>query len=145
MRRSLALAVIVLLALPLTGCVVEEINEGIAASNQNVQRTNQDLEVVTRRMAEIDSQLAAINTELSAVSSELTEINTQLAVLVSINDSLKKLDVHLASLRETIKRIPFLRLSPDDEETDEQSDTTPQSDEPPSEETPEPNQSNPRR
>jgi len=112
-RRLPAALFALALGLPLGGCVVDEINEGIATSNENVQRTNQDLEVVTQRMAEIDQKLAGINTELD-------EINSQLAILVSIDASLKKLDVHLASLRKTINNIdstiPFLKLSGDDEE-----------------------------
>ena len=112
-RRPAAAAIALPLALAMSGCVVDEINEGIATSNENVRQTNQDLDVVTGRMAEI-------NTRLDGINAELDEINGQLAILTSIDASLKKLDVHLASLRKTINNIdstiPFLRLSGDDED-----------------------------
>jgi len=132
--RRLATAAIALpLALSAGGCVVDEINEGIAASNENVRQTNQDLEVVTGRMAEI-------NTRLDGINAELDEINGQLAILTSIDASLKKLDVHLASLRKTINNIdstiPFLKLSGDDE--DDKDELEAGDEETPGAETPEP-------
>lgn len=83
-----------LLALP--GCIVQDIHDQIALSNENLAQ-------IKVQMSDIERRLEGVNERVDALQHRLDETNT-----------------HLESLRRTINNIdstiPFLKLSGDDEE-----------------------------
>lgn len=104
----------------LPGCIVWDIHDQIATTNDRIQSLEDELALIS----EVNKQLVDINKDLDGIQQQLTQLST----LESITESLKKLDAHLASLRKTISNIdstiPFLKLSSDDEtEETDQADT----------------------
>lgn len=129
LRRPLLVIPLLLLT---PGCIVKEIRDGIyntndslgivqqqlnelRATNQKLDRLQQQLTELDARLAGVDTRLKDVNTNLTGVNQRLTDVDNQLetvdqklqrlAVLDSIESSLKRLDVHLASLRVTITKI----------------------------------------
>lgn len=82
-----------------SGCVVHDIRDGIAVTNE----------------------------QLTAVDARLAAVEQQLQTLQSIDTSLSHLDAHLASLRKTIDNIdstiPFLSISADSEDEEADGET----------------------
>ena len=123
--RSLAAGASMFMLLPLPGCIVGEIRDGINESNAQlasinesfakVERANELLERVDSQLAGIAVSLESIDTKLGSVDQDLDDVEGQMQ---SIGQTLNKLDVHLASLRRTINNIdsvvPFLRITGDD-------------------------------
>lgn len=110
-RVSILLAAPLALA-TLPGCIIQDIRD--------------DLRGVNERLDRVDTRLE----ELRVTNETLAQLENQLELLQSIDTSLKNLDVHLASLRETIgnidSAIPFLKISGD--EPADESQTEPQAD-----------------
>lgn len=128
------------------GCIVKEIRDGIyntndslaivqqqlnelRATNQKLDRLQQQLTELDTRLAGVDQRLKEVNGNLTGVNDRLTAVDGQLetvdeklkrlTVLDAIEASLKRLDVHLASLRVTISKIsdtiPFFDFSGGDD------------------------------
>lgn len=140
------------LLLFLPGCVVWEIRDEMRATNQHLDDVKESLETANTAMATANEGLAQANSRLDQVDeglARLDQTNTlmndvgqdlgrvkvqlegvggQLAVLDSIQTSLQRLDVHLASLRKTIgsidSMIPFLDLGGGGQETPLEPDLT---------------------
>lgn len=128
MRNTIALvAACVLLAPWLGGCVVWEIRDGIRESNVqlvNVKATldnvNASLDNVNTRLDNVNSRLDKVDLGLGRLDDtnlSLTDMKERLILLRSVEESLKHVDAHLASLRKTIgtidSAIPFLDLGGD--------------------------------
>lgn len=99
----------------LPGCIVQDIHDrmeetslAMTQANANLVRVTQELETANRVL---DSRLAQID----LTNQHLQATQDRLAILESIDASLKALDVHLASLRRTLDNIdstvPFLDLA----------------------------------
>ena len=105
---SLLSAVVVLM--PLSGCVVWDINDGILASNDNLGRIEDELQGIDQGLSDTNDNLTATKSRLDSMDSQLMSLQTQLDAT----------NTHLESLRKTINNIdstiPFLNLSGDDEE-----------------------------
>ena len=113
LNRCCSLLGVVVVLLPMSGCVVWDINDGILASNDNLGRIEDELQ-------SIDQGLGSTNENLETVESRLASMDAQLK---SLQTQLDATNAHLASLRKTINNIdstiPFLKLSGDDEEEQE--------------------------
>lgn len=106
--------VLFVLCLPvLSGCIVQDIHDQIAMSNQQLTGINDQL-------ASIDENLTSIDAKLAAIDGNLATVDGRMASLQGVLDAITE---HLASLRRTINNIdstiPFLRLSGDDDEAKE--------------------------
>ncbi len=100
-------ACVSLLAAP--GCVVWDIKDQIALSNEN-------LTSIEKRLDSIDRNLEVVNGNLDSMGGTLGSMDTQ---LVSLQAQLDATNEHLASLRKTINNIdqtiPFMSISGDSE------------------------------
>lgn len=98
------------LALAIPGCIVQDIHDQIALSNQQLTGINDQL-------ASIDDNLTSIDDKLAAIDEKLATVDGRMANLQGVLDAITE---HLASLRRTINNIdstiPFLKLSGDDDE-----------------------------
>lgn len=101
-RRLLMIASLAPLVGALPGCIIWDIHEDLKTTNEMV--------------ASVDSRLD----QVEVTNEHLSLMQERLEVLESIDASLKKLDVHLASLRTTINNIdstiPFLSISGDSDD-----------------------------
>ena len=101
--KSVLLCISLICTLTLPGCIVQDIHDQIALSNENLTQIGDQLE-------EIDDNLLAVEGTLSSMDEQLAALQTQLDAT----------NAHLASLRKTINNIdstiPFLKISGDDEE-----------------------------
>ncbi len=108
----------------LGGCVVNEIHDEIAMANTQLDTKRVTLNAVNERLDRVSTQLD----DLERTTNSLIELQQQLEVLNSIDNSLKNLDRHLASLRGTIesidRTIPFLRFSGDAEDEEDLDEET---------------------
>lgn len=112
-----------LLLLALPGCIVQDIHDQMAMSNEKLEAINTSfakVEEANALLTRLDGQLAAlrsIDEKLGGVNVELASMDERLATLQA---SLSQVDAHLASLRRTINTIdstiPFLKISGDGEE-----------------------------
>ncbi|MFG0245774.1 MAG: hypothetical protein ACF8MF_06970 [Phycisphaerales bacterium JB052] len=113
LNRCSSLMGVMVVLLPMSGCVVWDINDGILASNDNLGRIEDELQ-------SIDQGLGSTNENLETVESRLASMDAQLQ---SLQTQLDATNAHLASLRKTINNIdstiPFLKLSGDDEQEQE--------------------------
>ncbi len=104
MKRICLFSLSMLMLMP--GCVVWDIEEGIATSNQNLEQ--------------IEGELSTINANLDTVNARMSSMDEQ---LMSLQAQIDATNAHLESLRKTINNIdntiPFLKLSGDDEEEQE--------------------------
>lgn len=121
-------------AAALPGCVVQDIHDQIALSNDKLQQIDDSFakveranEVLNKLDAQLNqlAQLESINGNLTAIDAKLGTIDGNLesmdARIASLEKELAAVSEHLASLRKTINNIdstiPFLKISGDDEET----------------------------
>ncbi len=128
---------LILLAL-MPGCIVQDIHDQIALSNQKltqidesfakVERANELLEKletqldstlgpIDENMSKIRERLASIDAKLEAMDGNMTTMDERIE---AVKGDLQAVSAHLASLRKTINNIdstiPFLKFSGDDEE-----------------------------
>lgn len=121
MQRTFALIVIAALSLPwLGGCVVWEIRDGIRESNTQLVEVKSTLDTVNERLDNVNSRLDKVDVGLGRLDDtnlSLTDMKERLILLRSVEESLRHVDAHLASLRKTIgaidSAIPFLDLGGD--------------------------------
>ncbi len=122
----------------LPGCIVQDIHDQIALSNQKltqidesfakVERANELLEKletqldstlgpIDENMSKIRERLASIDAKLEAMDGNMTTMDERIE---AVKGDLQAVSAHLASLRKTINNIdstiPFLKFSGDDEE-----------------------------
>lgn len=116
----LLLAISGLVMLP--GCIVQDIHDQIALSNDQLNSINESFAKVERAnelLAELDEKLA----RLDAINANLDEVD---ATLSTVETDLKAVSESLASLRKTINNIdstiPFLKISGDDDAAKDQLD-----------------------
>lgn len=120
------------------GCIVQDIHDQIALSNQKltqidesfakVERANELLEKletqldstlgpIDENMSKIRERLASIDAKLEAMDGNMTTMDERIE---AVKGDLQAVSAHLASLRKTINNIdstiPFLKFSGDDEE-----------------------------
>ena len=132
----------------LSGCIVQDIHDQIALSNEKLERIDESFAKVERAnvlLEQLDTRLDAtlppINENLTRIDARLATIDTNLESMDSRLDTLRadleQVSAHLASLRKTINNIdstiPFLSFSGDDDEEKEQleaDDAEPQEAEP---------------
>lgn len=146
MNRPL-IALVVGAAAALPGCIVQDIHDQIALSNDKLQQIDDSFTKVERAnelLNKLDAQLnqlaqlESINGNLTAIDAKLGTIDGNLesmdARIASLEKELAAVSEHLASLRKTINNIdstiPFLKISGDDEETKDalQTETPPAAD-----------------
>jgi len=108
----------VTLAAMLPGCIVQDIHDQIALSNEKLQQIDESFEKVERAnaaLAKLDVQLERLKT-LDTIDTNLDLMNAQIGTLQA---DLSAVSEHLASLRQTINNIdstiPFLKFSGDEE------------------------------
>lgn len=99
--------------LVMPGCIVWDIKDQIALSNEN-------LAGIERHLGSIDQHLEGINANLDSMGGDLDSMDAHLA---SLQAQLDATNAHLQSLRKTINSIdstiPFLKLSGDSEDEKE--------------------------
>ena len=123
-------SVMIIAAGGLTGCIAEDIRKELVAANQQLAITNETMRKLSQEqipqtqvlIADVRVRLDDTKVLLSGVEAELKQTNGtmvalqgQLKTMDSIDASLKRLDEHLASLRQTLDSIddaiPFLSLT----------------------------------
>lgn len=124
----------------LPGCIVQDIHDQIALSNEKleaidenfakVERANEllaDLEKqLDRLLPPINDNLTLIEAQLESIDAQLVQINANLASMDTsieqVEADLKSVSESLTSLRRTISNIdstiPFLKFSGDSDEPD---------------------------
>lgn len=114
--RRVTAAALAALAAASAGCVFEDINEGIQGTNAQLASTNRDLDRLNEQVAEVKK-----------TREQLGDLQERLEILRSIDESLRLVHEDLESLRGTLARIdrtiPFLNLSPDNDEKVEAAET----------------------
>lgn len=132
-----------MVALALPGCIVQDIHDQIALSNEKLAQIDESFAKVERANellnnldAQLDqlAQLEAIQANLSAISTKLGTIDGNLesmdARIASLETELVEVGEHLASLRRTINNIdstiPFLKISGDGDEGKEALEADPE-------------------
>ena len=119
---------VLLLAMP--GCIVQDIHDQMALSNEKLEAINTSfakVEEANALLTRLDGQLASLKSieeNLGSIDERLGGVNVELASmderLATLQASLSQVDAHLASLRRTINNIdstiPFLKISGDGEE-----------------------------
>jgi len=120
------------------GCIVQDIHDQIALSNEKltqidesfakVERANELLEQLEKQLdstlGPIDENMSKIRERLASIDAKLEAMDTNMVSMdermVAVNADLQAVSAHLASLRKTINNldstIPFLKFSGDDEE-----------------------------
>lgn len=127
-RSRLAITTLLLTSAAMPGCVVWDINDGILASNDNLGRIEDELQAIDAQLVDVNSNISAVNTSIAQVDGQMQTMGTTLtsmdAQLQSLQSQLDATNKHLASLRKTINNIdntiPFLKLSGDDEDEQEE-------------------------
>jgi hypothetical protein len=122
MSVRVLIAAMALCSLP--GCVVWEIRDEMRGANAHLTEVKQTLDTVNSSLAAANQALADANARLDEVDVGLARIDKtnieleRLAMLSSIDESLGRLDTHLASVRKTIgaidTMIPFFDLGADE-------------------------------
>lgn len=137
MKYQLA-CLIISTALFLPGCIVRDIHDQIALSNQKLTQIDESFakveranELLERLEAQLDATLGPIDENMSKIRERLASIDAKLEAMdsnmvsmdermVAVQADLEAVSGHLASLRKTINNIdstiPFLKISGDDEE-----------------------------
>lgn len=134
--RLAALLALTAPATGLTGCVFDDIHEELVTINQNMEETQVILRGASDTLDTVQTQLdqvqrtndllvqlqAGLGTEdLAATRAENS--HSIIGTMERIDESLAKMDQHLASLRKTISNIdstiPFLGLGGGDDEEEE--------------------------
>jgi hypothetical protein len=114
----------------LTGCIAEDIRKELVSANQQLTITNETMRKLSQEQIPVTQELiadvrvrlddtkvllAGVQTELQQTNTTMVALQSQLKRMDTIDASLMRLDVHLASLRETLQKIdetiPFLSLS----------------------------------
>lgn len=124
-RHAACSLALLISALLLPGCIVQEIREELATTNQSIVRVESGLDRANTAVNRVERRMDAVDT----ATHRLDDTNAKLAILesidrslLSIDASLKRLDDHLASLRTTITNIdsmiPMLKFSDDQAPTD---------------------------
>lgn len=117
-NRTPLLLFVTVLALP--GCIVQDIHDQIALSNEKLQQIDESFAKVQRAnelLEDLDKKLAT----LDSINANLTTVDSTLG---TVEADLKAVSESLASLRATINNIdstiPFLKFSGDEpsEETE---------------------------
>lgn len=108
--RVLAVLALLVMALPMTGCLAYEIRD-------ELRQVNASLDDVKIKLNSVNDGLA----KLERTNTLLSNLDIKLTALESTNASLSSIDAHLASLRKTLNNIdstiPFLKVSGDDKES----------------------------
>lgn len=111
--RRTAAAALLLCALLMPGCIVDEIRTNIVRVNDQMDTISNQLDELLGKLGSLD-RLQGIDDSLASVERDLGEVEQSLAAT----------NEHLLSLRNTINNIdstiPFLKLSGDDDETKEE-------------------------
>ncbi|MHC5113913.1 MAG: hypothetical protein ACYTGP_05740 [Planctomycetota bacterium] len=121
--RPTILALLAATLLP--GCVFADIEKELASANTKMENANDRLDQIETSLEEIKRTNELLD-DVEPQLEGLTKLDhlEKLETLQSIDASLKRLDEHLASLRETIHNIdstiPFLTISADDDEAVEE-------------------------
>lgn len=112
--KPLLLTMCIAFCLASPGCVVHDIHDQIALSNEQLAAINESFAKVEEANALL-TKLEADLASLESIERDLTLIDAKLA---GVNTELASMDEHLASLRRTINTIdssiPFLNVSGDD-------------------------------
>ena len=141
MKYLLACLILSMVAF-MPGCIVQDIHDQIALSNQKltqidesfakVERANELLEKletqldstlgpIDENMSKIRERLASIDAKLEAMDGNMTTMDERIE---AVKGDLQAVSAHLASLRKTINNIdstiPFLKFSGDDEAEQEE-------------------------
>ncbi len=91
----------------LPGCVVWDIRN-------ELRQTNAHVAAVQEKLGATNDKLSGVDDRLTGTNHSLTAVEEQLNLLRSMNQSMGRLDEHLASLRKTIgaidSMIPFMDL-----------------------------------
>ncbi|QQS08069.1 MAG: hypothetical protein IPK69_08635 [Phycisphaerales bacterium] len=118
-RRVLAMAGVVGCAVLQGGCVVWDIRNDLRGVNGRLEHVESQLAALDKT----NQQLDELKGQMESLKVQLVALQTSLQVMPSMDATLVKLDGHLAGLRGTIesidKTIPFLSLSPKEEEKPE--------------------------
>ncbi|MBL8747264.1 MAG: hypothetical protein JNK58_13025 [Phycisphaerae bacterium] len=106
------------------GCVFREIRDEIRTSNAQLRGVEGELTSTNAAIGRTNEVLKDVETglgRLDATNVSLSDMQERLSLLRSIEESLRRMDVHLASLRKTISQIdsmiPFVDLGGDVVET----------------------------
>ncbi|USN98249.1 MAG: hypothetical protein H6810_08665 [Phycisphaeraceae bacterium] len=116
--KAAPILTLVVAALLLPGCVIQDIHKELKGANARLDRVEDALGHIDTTNAQLTALQARLRTldKIDSVDASLKSIDGQLD---SIEESLRHLDEHLASLRKTINNIdstiPFLKISGDDE------------------------------
>ncbi|MFN0011450.1 MAG: hypothetical protein ACKVS8_07380 [Phycisphaerales bacterium] len=104
----------------LPGCVLDDIHDELATTNQAIGRVEDRLGVTDANIQAVQEKMIAVdgaNQRLDDTIARLQMLQSIHTTLESIDASLRKLDDHLASVRKTINTIdssiPFMKLSGD--------------------------------
>jgi hypothetical protein len=101
--------------IPMCGCIIGEIQDQVVTANHGLEEVNDEMNRITELLVVVQKQLE----QVERTNELLIETQAQLQTMNSIDASLKNLDVHLASLRQTLENIdstiPFLKLTSDEE------------------------------
>lgn len=122
--RTILLVVLGCVSLLLGGCVFWDIRDEVRNTNSRLDgvegkltSTNEALDTTNEKLVGVTDQLKQVDHSLDRLdltNSSLSGVQERLMLLRSLDASLAKVDVHLASLRKTIGRIdgmiPFLDL-----------------------------------
>lgn len=117
MKTTTLFILLVLFMMP--GCIVQDIHDQIALSNEKLQQIDESFEKVERAntaLAKLDIQMERLQT-LDSIDGNLVLMNERIDTL---QKDLNAVSEHLASLRKTINNIdntiPFLKISGDEED-----------------------------
>jgi septal ring factor EnvC (AmiA/AmiB activator) len=92
---------LLIFSLPAPGCIVYDMRDHLAQSNNRLASMQLELAQTTRELTQVNANLQASNETLS-------EIRQRLEVLDSINNSLISLDNSLKAIRAAIEKLPIL-------------------------------------
>ena len=111
------LSLIVVFTACAPGCIVAEIRDELLTSNESLRRSNQALAESNATLVQVRDELQGANQRLDSVEQRLATSHDGQAVLDSIAASLKAIDAHLATLRQTIEnidsRVPLVDFADD--------------------------------
>lgn len=109
-RRTARLVIAVPLLFALPGCVAWDIRDELRVTNKELDEVNTGIARTNERIEDVAADLQLANQKLDALQERLD-------LLDSMSASLAKLDEHLASLRKTVENIdsvvPFVEFSAD--------------------------------
>lgn len=117
MRRGVVAVGVLGAGLGLSGCIVQEIRDDLKGVNAKLGTVETNLNETNKMLAGANERLSGVGGGLEVTNSSLSTLDERVRLLASIDQSMVKLDAHLASLRGTIARIdstiPFLDLGGD--------------------------------